>query len=239
MRADVIIFDVDGTLAETEEVHRRAFNEVFAAFGLNWSWDQPLYRKLLDVTGGKERIAHYVAAYDPPDGARALAALAELHAAKNRRYGELVAEGAAKLRPGIRRLIGEARRGGVRLAIATTTSLANVESLLAAAFGTEGRDIFEVIGAGDIVPAKKPAPDIYRHVLDALRAPSFASIAVEDSRNGLDSARAAGLPTIVTPSLYTRHQSFPGALAVVPDLETPPVTLPLIARWRATEAERD
>ncbi|MBS7539414.1 HAD family hydrolase [Ancylobacter lacus] len=236
MRAEGIIFDVDGTLAETEEVHRQAFNETFARFGLGWNWDRTLYRRLLDVTGGKERIRAFVAGDDPPDGDRALDMVAELHAAKNTRYAELVAGGAARLRPGIARLIEEARSSGVRLAIATTTSLPNVEALLDAALGPGAARLFDVIGAGDVVPAKKPAPDIYRYVLDELRMPTFACVAVEDSRNGLDAARAAGLPTLVTPSLYTRHQTFPGAMAVVPDLETPPVSLATLAKWRSADS---
>ncbi|HSI42293.1 MAG TPA: HAD family hydrolase [Xanthobacteraceae bacterium] len=235
MRVDAIIFDVDGTLAETEELHRRSFNDTFAAFGLDWVWDQGLYRTLLDVTGGKERIRHFVATYEPPGGTAALGEVARMHEAKTARYAELVASGSLLLRPGIHRLVAEARQAKVRLAIATTTSPRNVEALLHAAFGAEAGPIFEVIGAGDIVAAKKPAPDIYRYVLDRLRLPTFACIAVEDSRNGLDSARAAGLPTVVTPSLYTSHQTFPGALAVVPNLDTPPVTLALIARWRAAD----
>lgn len=235
MRVEALIFDVDGTLAETEEVHRQSFNDSFAHFGLPWNWDRVLYRKLLDVTGGKERIRHYVAAYGPPDGEAALARVGEIHADKTARYAAMVEAGAARLRPGVRRLIDEARWRGVRLAIATTTSLPNVEALLRVGFGADAEKVFEVIGAGDIVPAKKPAPDIYRHVLDELRMPTFACVALEDSRNGLDSARAAGLPTIVTPSLYTADQRFPGALAVIPNLDTPPVTLDLIARWRAAD----
>ncbi|WP_310197366.1 HAD family hydrolase [Ancylobacter sp. 3268] len=236
MRAEAIIFDVDGTLAETEEIHRLAFNETFIRFGLDWYWNRPLYRELLDITGGKERIRAFVASRRPAEGTRALEQVAEMHAAKTEIYTQLVAEGAARLRPGVLRLISEAKDKGVRLAIATTTSLANVEALLQSAFGVPSSSIFEVIGAGDIVAAKKPAPDIYRHVLDELRMPTFACIAIEDSRNGLDSARAAGLPTLVTPSVYTSHQSFPGALAVVPDLDTPPVSLETIARWRAADA---
>ena len=235
MRVEALIFDVDGTLAETEEVHRRSFNESFAHFGLSWIWDRTLYRELLGITGGKERIRHYVRAYDPPDGARALDLVAEIHADKTARYGALVERGEVRPRPGVRRLLDEARRRSVRLAIATTTSPENVAALLRASFGPDGERIFEVIGAGDMVPVKKPAPDIYRYVLDEMRMPTFASIAVEDSRNGLDSARAAGLPTIVTPSLYTVGQHFPGALAVIPDLDTPPVTLDTIARWRAAD----
>ncbi|MFK8252200.1 HAD family hydrolase [Ancylobacter terrae] len=235
MRVEALIFDVDGTLAETEEVHRQAFNESFARFGLPWIWSQTLYSKLLDVTGGKERIRHYVAAYDPPGGATALDRATEIHADKTARYTAMVEAGAAHLRPGVRRLIEEARKRGVRLAIATTTSAPNVDALLRAAFGAEADRIFEVIGAGDIVPAKKPAPDIYRYVLDELRMPSFACLALEDSRNGLEAARAAGLPTLVTPSLYTAHQQFPGAMAVIPNLDTPPVTLEILSRWRAAD----
>jgi beta-phosphoglucomutase-like phosphatase (HAD superfamily) len=158
-----LIFDVDGTLAETEELHRQAFNQSFAAFGLPWAWDQALYKQLLDVTGGKERIAHFVG-----DGSLPAETIAALHADKTQRYAHLVASGGVTLRPGVRRLLSEAEGQGVRLAIATTTSRPNVDALLQA---TLGRQPFEVIAAGDEVPAKKPAPDIYRLALHRLGLP--------------------------------------------------------------------
>ncbi len=217
MTPAALIFDVDGTLSETEDCHRRAFNETFAAFGLDWHWDRARYRRLLDVTGGKERIAHFIATHDPPGGA----AIAELHAAKTARYVELIAAGAAALRPGVRRLIAEARTAGVPVAIATTTSLLNVEALVRTTLGPDSLDWFAAIGAGDMVAHKKPAPDVYQLVLDRLGLPGGACVAIEDSENGLASARAAGLATVVTPSVYTDDQRFDGALAVVSDLGEP------------------
>ncbi|WP_420135691.1 HAD-IA family hydrolase [Rhodopseudomonas sp.] len=241
-----LIFDVDGTLAETEELHRQAFNETFAAEGLPWHWDKAAYRRLLDVAGGKERIAHFLAS--EPEGAyRAAGRIAELHAAKTQRYTALAAVG-APLRPGVARLIREAQRAGARLAIATTTSLPNVEALLGAAFGGDALALFDVVGAGDVVPAKKPAPDIYNYVLEQLALPADACVAFEDSTNGLKAARGAGLATIVTPGIYTEGDDFNGALALLSDLGEPDapyrhlagagagdaiVTLATLGRWLA------
>lgn len=246
MLPSALIFDVDGTLAETEELHRQAFNETFASEALPWHWDKADYRRLLDVAGGKERLAHFLASR--PDGAeRAAGRIADLHASKTRRYTALAAVG-APLRPGVARLIMEARQAGVRLAIATTTSLPNVEALLGAAFGSEALALFAVVGAGDVVPAKKPAPDIYSYVLERLGLPAGACIAFEDSTNGVKAARGAGLATIVTPGIYTEGDDFSGALAVLSDLGEPGapyrhlagagegdtmVTLDALRRWLA------
>ncbi len=248
MTPAALIFDIDGTISETEELHRQAFNETFAAAGLPWHWDRDLYRKLLDVAGGKERLRYYLDAFDPPAAAGVAGRIAALHAAKTARYTALVDAGAAGLRTGVGRLIGEARRQGIALAIATTTSLANVESLLRATLGVDGLNAFATIGAGDMVQAKKPAPDIYRLVLKTLALPAGQCIAFEDSANGLAASLAAGVPTVVTPSLYTDDQEFPGALAVVSDLGDPHapyrhlagagaddnmVALAALARWAA------
>ena len=125
------------------------------------------------------------------------------------------------LRPGVARLLGEAQAAGVRLAIATTTSAPNVTSLLEATLGPGALDRFDVVAAGDIVPAKKPAPDIYLLALDRLSLVPERCLAVEDSRNGLLSSVAAGIPTLVTVNAYTADQNFPGALAVLDHLGEP------------------
>ncbi len=216
-----LIFDVDGTLAETErDGHLPAFNAAFSEAGLDWHWDETLYGRLLDITGGKERIRHFAGHFDPVAAARPDFddLVKRLHAAKTAHYVRLVEQGRLPLRPGVARLIDEARRAGIRLAIATTTSPENVGTLLTATLGPEAASWFDVIGAGDIVPAKKPAPDIYRWVLDRLGLPAAACLAIEDSENGLKSALTAGLRCLVTVSEYTRGQDFTGADAVLDDL---------------------
>ncbi len=218
-----LIFDVDGTLAETErDGHLPAFNEAFAEHGLPWVWDASLYGRLLDITGGKERIRHYAENYAPDVLARADfdELVRALHKSKTAHYVRLVEDGRLALRPGVARLINEARQAGVRLAIATTTSPENVTVLLEASLAADAPSWFEVIGAGDIVPAKKPAPDIYLWVLEQLKLPAGACLAIEDSENGLKSALTATLPCVVTVGEYTRHQTFPGARIVLPDLAT-------------------
>lgn len=218
-----LIWDVDGTLTDNEEVHRAAFNAAFAERGLDWHWDVPTYRWLLLVTGGRERIHHYIRERGlAPAPADALDAFVRaLHLAKTDHYGRLVAGGAAVFRPGVRRLLAECRAAGVRLAIATTTSPANVTELLARNLRPEGAAWFEVIGAGDCVPHKKPAPDIYLWVLERLNLAARDCLAIEDSANGTRAARAAGLPFIITANRYTEGEDFTGALAVLADLGEP------------------
>ena len=222
MTLRAILFDVDGTLAETEEFHRAAFNAVFARTGLGWNWDRTIYRELLTTTGGKERMVRHARDADPARLGEVEARLADLHAAKNRLYADQVATNGGALRPGVRRLIDEAEAAGVACAVVTTTSRPNIEALLAAAFGERARDIFATLVVGEDVQRKKPDPEAYRIALERLRLPAAQCVAIEDSRNGLTAARAAGLATLVTPSLYTSHEDFSGAALVVPDLERGP-----------------
>lgn len=217
-----IIFDVDGTLAETEELHRIAFNRAFFDKDLPWHWDRQQYRELLKVSGGKERIRHFIETEQLPQRERTDLGdfIARLHQQKTSVYTQLVIDGKAELRPGVRQLIDAARTAGIRLAIATTTSLPNVEALLQSSFNDAGDGLFEVICAGDSVPAKKPAPDIYLDALRQLDLTADSCLAIEDSRNGLLSAVGAGIPTVVTPGIYTDDQDFSEAHLVVPDLNS-------------------
>ncbi|WP_417725296.1 HAD-IA family hydrolase [Salipiger sp.] len=216
MTLRALVFDVDGTLAETEEAHRQAFNEAFAADWLNWHWDRDAYRRLLKTTGGKERIRAWLDEIGETAGGIDVAAL---HARKTARYLALLDGGGLALRPGVGALIAEARGAGLRLAVATTTSRPNVDALCRCCWGRPAEEVFDVIAAGDEVAAKKPAPDVFSLALSRLGVTADEALALEDSRNGVLSARAAGLEVIVTPSLYTEGEDFTGACAVLPSLE--------------------
>lgn len=227
-RSDVsfqaVIFDVDGTLADTErQGHRVAFNRAFAQTGLKWYWSVEAYGELLQVTGGKERIRHYATRHAPEWLAQANChrTLADLHQLKTRFYTEMIEAGDVRLRPGVKRLLNELHTAGVRLAIATTTTLSSLLSLLIANLGEQAVSLFEVMGAGDVVRNKKPAPDIYDWVLRAMDLPPRVCLAIEDSRLGAAAATAAAIPTVVTVSPYTEHDEFSDVLAVVTDLGEP------------------
>jgi HAD superfamily hydrolase (TIGR01509 family) len=196
---EALVFDVDGTVAETEHLHRRAFNLAFAAHGVELAWDVREYRRLLRVAGGKERIARSLAEHEAP---RPAAEVAAIHASKTRIYAELLAAEGAPWRPGVRRLMDEARRLGLRLALATTTTPANLDPLFAPVWGPAWRARFDAVVAGDEVERKKPAPDCYLEALRRLGAGPSAAIAFEDSRAGLESASRAGLAVVVTPSCW-------------------------------------
>lgn len=220
MVVKAIIFDVDGTLADTEDAHRIAFNKAFAENNLGWNWDVALYGRLLEVTGGKERIKHFIETCLPdfvkPDDYEGF--IRNLHAVKTGYYTAMLHEGLIPLRPGIKELILDAHRNGIVLAIATTTSPENVAVLLKVGLGGDWADYFSANGCGDVVQYKKPAPDIYDWVLRELELNPADCIAIEDSRNGLRSALSAGIKTYITTNPYTSKQDFTGAAAVFDDL---------------------
>lgn len=226
MTLRALIFDVDGTLAETEEAHRTAFNRTFDEAGLDWCWSVADYKRLLKTTGGKERIRRHrddIGTRMPDDGD-----IARLHRRKTEIYGEIIAGGELSLRPGVAQLIQAAVDAGIRVAVATTTNLPNVETLCRACWGRAATEVFEVIAAGDQVDAKKPAPDVFELALSRLDLDPSQAIAFEDSLNGLKSARGAGLKVVVTPSAYTADEDFTGAEWVIPDLTRPNLPAPLL-----------
>ncbi len=240
-KLQALIFDVDGTLSDTErDGHRVAFNRAFADAGLDWDWGVELYGDLLSVTGGKERLTYYLERYRPDfQPPKPLAQfVADLHAAKTGHYLQILAEHGIPLRPGVERLLTEAREAGLRLAIATTTTPANVTALLDSVLPGK-LDWFEVIGAGDVVPAKKPAPDIYNYVLNELRLAPDQCLAFEDSELGLRSSLGAYLKTIVTVNPYTTGQDFSGAALVIDNLGEPAQPMCILAGDRFGSAYVD
>ncbi|NJM98832.1 MAG: HAD family hydrolase [Phormidesmis sp. RL_2_1] len=230
-----LIFDVDGTLAETErDGHRPAFNQAFADAGLDWHWSAERYGELLEVSGGKERIRAFVQQSQPnfvlpSDFTDLDAFIRHLHATKTSYYKQYAAAGKIPLRPGVERLLNEAKAKGVRLAIATTTTPANVQALLENTLGPNSLDWFEVIAAGDMVPHKKPAPDIFEYALAHLKLSPENCLAFEDTNNGLLSATQAGLKTIITVNDYTRQQDFSDATLVISDFGEPDAPFHLIS----------
>ncbi|HSY95769.1 MAG TPA: HAD-IA family hydrolase [Steroidobacteraceae bacterium] len=220
MKLKALIFDVDGTLADTEEAHRRAFNDAFRRHGLDWNWSAAEYAHLLSVTGGKERLEFYIESLPLRAGEqRALMQrIAAIHKTKTDIYAAMVEAGQITLRDGVERLIDEAALANVQLAIASTTTLGNIEALLRSTLGRYSAQRFAVVGAGDQVRRKKPAPEIYRFVLRELDRSARECVAIEDSANGLAAAKQAGLYTVVTPSDWTRADDFTAADLVLPSL---------------------
>ncbi|VEU44497.1 unnamed protein product [Pseudo-nitzschia multistriata] len=235
---DAILWDMDGVLAETEkDAHRVAFNKVFADRSLDTEWTVEGYGKLLEVGGGKERMtAHWNAvgwpsAFDDTedDEEQRQARVKELHLAKTDVFNELIREGGVPLRPGVERLIDEALDSGKQLAVCSTSNEKAVKNLVNTLLGPERAAKFSIF-AGDCVSRKKPAPDIYNLAVDTLDLDKSRCLIVEDSGIGWGAAKAAGICCVVTKSVYTAHEDFTGADAIVTDLDgtdgaSDPVTL--------------
>ena len=217
IKMSAFIFDVDGTLAETEESASTRFQcdircrRARLALGSDTLW------RLLKVTGGKERIRAFIDGADP-GYAMSEEKIAFLHSEKTKAYADIIARGGVCLRPGVRDLIGLAKSMQIKLAVATTTNLPNVDALCVACWGEPARAVFDVVAAGDEAPRKKPAPDIYNIALDRLGLQPKDCIAFEDSRNGMLAAKSAGLQVVITPSQYTAGEDFTEADILLPDL---------------------
>ncbi|WP_411112572.1 HAD-IA family hydrolase [Streptomyces sp. 029-5] len=222
-----LLFDCDGVLADTERYgHLPAFNQTFQEFGLPVRWSDSDYAEKVKVGGGKERMKtlltpDFIAATGLPSDADALdEQVARWHRRKTEIYTGIIEGGTVPPRPGVRRIAAEADAAGWTLAVASTSAEPSVRSVLELAAGPELARRFSVF-AGDIVPHKKPAPDIYLYAADRLGLDPAGTLVIEDSRNGLLAARGAGFGCTVTTSAYTAREDFTGAWLVVSSLGDP------------------
>jgi len=223
-----LVFDCDGVLADTERYgHLPSFNQTFREFGIPLEWSEEEYGRKLLIGGGKERIASeltpdFVRANGLPGDPDALAAdVAKWHKRKTQLYTEMVAAGKLPPRPGVRRIISDAQDAGWKLAVASTSAEPSVRAILEYAVGPERAARFDVVLAGDCVPHKKPAPDIYLLALERLGVDPAGVLVIEDSRNGLEAAVAAGLSCLITVNGYTEDEDFSEAALVVSSLGDP------------------
>jgi HAD superfamily hydrolase (TIGR01509 family) len=223
MKLEALTFDVDGTLVDTEELHRQAYNQTFMELGFDWEWDAARYTELLNLSGGQARIARYIDLIDlpPAEKLRLRRLIPAIHNEKTRLYGELIASNSARLRPGIARLFDEAVRAKLRLGLVASSASANVETLVLTALGRERRQSVTAIVCGDMVARKKPAPDVYELLMSMLRTSPAAAVAFEDSTNGVRAAKAVGLYTVFTPSRWTSKQAPVDADLVLASLGDP------------------
>jgi HAD superfamily hydrolase (TIGR01509 family) len=219
-----LIFDCDGVLAETErDGHRVAFNRTFAAKGYDFTWDEALYKELVKIGGGKERMKHFFDRTSWPAGTSDRDALVkELHKLKTDYYTRIIESGELPLRPGVARLVDEAIAAGVKLAVCSTSNERAVHTVVERLLGPERKAKFAVILAGDVVSKKKPDPEIYALVLDRLHLRPTECVVVEDSRNGLLAAKGAGMYCLVTTNGYTEDEDFQEADLIVSELGDPP-----------------
>jgi HAD superfamily hydrolase (TIGR01509 family) len=223
-----LIFDCDGVLADTErDGHRPAFNQTFREFGLPVEWSEDVYAVKLTIAGGKERMAseltpEFLRAHGlPEDEAGRADLLARLHKRKTEIYTEMVAAGKLPPRPGVHRIIGAAQDAGWTLAVCSTSAEPSVRAILEQAAGRDRAGRFDLLLAGDVVPRKKPAPDIYQLALERLGVQPAETLVIEDSRNGLLAAAGAGLRSVMTVNGYTEEEENTEAILVVSSLGDP------------------
>ena len=228
-----VFFDQDGVIIDTErDGHRVAFNRTFKEFGFDVEWSVEEYHELLQVGGGKERMRHYFNQTGWPDdvGDRD-SFIMEMHKLKTDLFMKIIASGELPLRPGVARLVDEVIAEGLVLAVCSTSNERAVNLVVGTMLGAERRARFSAILAGDVVSQKKPDPEIYNLAMERLDLRPLECVVVEDSRNGLLAAKAAGAHCVVTTNGYTENEDFASADLIVPELGDPPnvnVTLQML-----------
>ena len=232
---EALIFDCDGVLVDTErDGHRVAFNRTFEQMGYKFQWDVDLYGQLLKIAGGKERMKYYFDQSQWPQGSCDKDGLIkQLHKLKTELFMQIIESGELPLRSGVKRLVDEAIAAGVVLAVCSTSNERAVNLVVEKLLGQERKDKFAAIFAGDVVLHKKPDPEIYNLAKRKLGLEAEQCVVIEDSRNGLLAAKAAGMPCVVTTNGYTEKEDFTNADLVVSELGDEPgikVTLEMLRK---------
>ncbi len=211
MAHSALFFGGIGTILETSELQRKAFNAAFAEAGLDWHWDTEDYAAMLAKPGGTGRVADYARLAGAP-GIDAVA----LHARKTALFHGALREGKLSARPGVTRLVAECADQNVLLGFVSTTDRDTLAAILEAA-GIDAAAFNLITHRGD-VDSSKPSGEVYRYALDKLQVAAERAVAIEDSQSGLQAALEAGLRCIVTPGEKTRNQDYSGAEAVLASL---------------------
>jgi len=220
-----LIFDCDGVLVDTErDGHLVAFNRTFAARGYDIKWSADLYGELLKISGGKERMKHYFNDVGwPDDAADKDELILALHKTKTDTFMQIIESGELSLRLGVARLVDEAiADDNTLLAICSTSNERSVNLIAEKLLGPERKAKFSAILAGDVVSKKKPDPEIYNLAVERLAVKPDECVVIEDTRNGLLSAKAAGMHCVITTNGYTEKEDFSEADLVVSELGDPP-----------------
>ena len=217
-----VFFDQDGVIIDTErDGHRVSFNETFQEFGYSFEWGVDEYHELLQISGGKERMKHYLQTkgFGKPVAPEEVDDLiARMHKRKTALFIEMVESGRLPLRPGIHRFMREAMAAGLKLGVCTTS---NEKAANAIAYQVLKDVTFDVVLAGDVVEKKKPAPDIYNLALEKTGLRPEDCFVVEDSRNGVLAGKAAGMRVLATTNVYTEKEDLSPADVIVGCLGDP------------------
>ena len=223
MLLSAVIFDVDGTISETEELHRKSFNESFKEFNLDWFWDEAIYKELINIGSGVERIEYYIKRAWPEmmEYKNLTKYINSIHKVKNEIFEDYIVESEIKPRPGVIRLINELKENKIRIAIVSSTSESNLLKLFKEGLNIDPLTTFDLIAHGDCTKNKRPSPEIYEWILEKLRLPPQSCIAIEDSLRGLESAKNAELNILATPSIFTKEEDFSTAKLVISNLGEP------------------
>ncbi len=214
------IFDVDGTIAETEVIHLQAFNEAFKEFKIAWNWSKPTYKALLEIAGSENRI-RYFNSKTKSNFSNDL--IRELVKQKTKIYQEKLLSKSFYVRPGVLELVDALKKSKIKIGVATSTSMDNAMKLFSLIWGNEAQNLFSVISTPKLNVNNKPAPDLYNIALQDLKVRPENVVAIEDSKIGLKSAKAASISTILAPSEFTRGDNFSDADLIVENLLDPRV----------------